>query len=140
VTPDPVTTVTRNSSRTLVAVVALLVAADSYAETTSASDQAPSDPRGTVVLQATAAAAQIYLDEQFPDHWEFGGSVRFFLSSRLAVDSAFLKFQSNVSSLPNEHRYIWSEGILGLAISVEARAPVFWAGVHVGYRFSTRGQ
>jgi hypothetical protein len=163
-------------------VVVLLVAADSRAQTTSPGEQIGTDRRGTVVLQATGAAAQIYLDEAYPDHWEFGGSIRLFLSPQLAVESELLKFQSNVDYLPNEHSYIWGAGLLGflgsserrsrpywtgglsvraggqantatwpyggfglqllsdrhLSVSVEARAPIFWVGLHVGYRFAPR--
>ena len=39
--------------------------------------------------RVTLGIAQGYLDEQFPDHWLAGGSVRFYLTGRLAVEPEF---------------------------------------------------
>jgi hypothetical protein len=87
------------------AVVVLLTAGNAAAQTDPARNATQGNEPGSVIVRATAAAGQIYLDETFPDHAEFGGSVRVFVSRRIAVQAEVLHFHSNVSSLPNEFTY-----------------------------------
>ena len=87
------------------AVAGLVAAGTASAQTGPAPNTTKAGEPGSVVVRATAAAGQIYLDDAFPDHAEFGGSVRVFVSRRIAVQGEVLHFHSNVSSLPNEFTY-----------------------------------
>lgn len=82
----------------------------------------------TVVARGTVAVGQIYLDEAFPDHAEIGGSVRLFLSRRIAVQGEVLNFRSNVSSLPNEFTYSVYASALRLFGSLDKRVRPYVVG------------
>ncbi len=43
-------------------------------------------------VYATAGLGQVYLDETYPDHGEFGGGIRFLLTHRLGVEGDVLVF------------------------------------------------